>query len=99
MEKDIEVTDVTAYYLHNADRMSRGENRCPDAEPESADGVFFTSASTVRGFFSLYPLLDFSRIRAFCIGEMTARAAEKCGMQVKTARMATVENLIRSALE
>lgn len=98
-EKDIEVTDVAAYCLHNADQMSRGENRCPDAEPESADGVFFTSASTVRGFFSLYPLLDFSRIRAFCIGEMTARAAEKCGMQVKTARMATVENLIRSALE
>lgn len=98
-EKDIEVTDVATYSLHNACMADHGKEGWPDVEPQSMDGVFFTSASTVRGFYSLFPRLDFSRIRAFCIGEMTAREAKKYGMQVKTAEMATVESLIRSALE
>lgn len=98
-DKNIEISDTAVYTISDTGRAGDGEDRYPDAEPESADGVFFTSASTVRGFFSLFPQLDFSRIQAFCIGEMTAREAKKYGMRVKTAEMATVESLIQSALE
>ncbi len=63
-----------------------------------ADGVFFTSASTVRGFVSLFPDMDFSRVEAFCIGEMTGREAEKRGMQVRIAKRADVESLMELAM-
>lgn len=67
----------------------------PDAVWEAcADGVFFTSASTVRGFTSMFPGMDFSRIQAFCIGEMTGREAEKWGMRVRIAKRADVESLV-----
>ena len=97
-EKNIAVTDIAAYAILNTDRADQREGGCTYAEAEKADGVFFTSASTVRGFSSRFPKLDFSKIQAFCIGEMTAREAEKYGMRVKTAEKATVESLIISAL-
>ena len=59
-----------------------------------ADGVFFTSASTVRGFASLFSGMDFSQVTALCIGEMTAREAQKQGMRVRIAKRADVESLI-----
>lgn len=72
----------------------------PDAVWETcADGVFFTSASTVRGFTSLFPGMDFSRIQALCIGEMTGREAEKWGMRVRIAKRADVESLVELVMQ
>ena len=58
------------------------------------DGVFFTSSSTVRGFVSMFPDTDFTKVQALCIGEMTAREALKYGMQIRIAKEATVESLV-----
>ncbi len=62
---------------------------------DAIDGVFFTSASTVRAFLQTNPKVDPTRIRALCIGEMTAQAAREAGMLVEVAKEATVEGLLQ----
>lgn len=67
---------------------------------DGLDGVFFTSASTVRGFFAANSGVDASDVTALCIGEMTARAARDAGiMQVHISQEASVESLAALALE
>ena len=88
--KEIEVTDIAVYITKEKD----GVGDCP---VEEADGVFFTSSSTVRGFGSLFSGMDFSGVRALCIGEMTARTAKEYGMQAEIAEEATVEGLVELA--
>lgn len=64
------------------------------------DGVFFTSASTVRGFFAANPDVEAADVTAFCIGEMTAEAARAAGvMQVHTSREASIDGLAALAME
>ena len=89
--KEIEVTDIAVY-------ITKEKERAGSCRIDDADGVFFTSSSTVRGFASMFSGIDFSKIRAFCIGEMTAKSAEKYGMQVKIAKEATVEGLVELAI-
>ena len=91
--KEIAVADIPVYITQIAKRKS--------ARPDSlmdVDGVFFTSASTVRGFAAGFPGRDFSEVQAFCIGEMTAGEAEKYGMKAHVAKQATVEGLVELAL-
>ena len=65
----------------------------------------FTSGSTVRGFAAAMnvgdekPGLDFSRIRAVCIGEQTARAAAEYGMQIETAKQASMDAMVEKIME
>lgn len=92
--KEIEVTDIAVYITKN----KCGTGSCCIDGVEDMDGVFFTSSSTVRGFASMFSGIDFSKIRAFCIGEMTAKSAEEYGMQVKIAKEATVEGLVELAI-
>ena len=66
-------------------------------EEDAIDGVYFTSASTVRAFLHTDPSVDPSKICALCIGEMTARAAGEAGMQVHVASEATIEGLVELA--
>ncbi len=63
------------------------------------DGVFFTSASTVRGFLAANPGVETPAVTALCIGEMTAQAAKETGMQVHISREATIESLVALAME
>lgn len=55
--------------------------------------VAFTSSSGVRSFARLYPELDFSRIRAACIGEKTRASAAELGMATWTAEQASMDAL------
>ena len=57
------------------------------------DCAVFTSASTVRGFVSRNPGLDFSLVRAACIGRQTAQAARSHGMHVYISEEATMDSL------
>lgn len=63
------------------------------------EGVFFTSASTVRGFLAANPGIDAAQVKALCIGEMTAEAARAAGMQVHISREATIAGLVMLARE
>ena len=75
--------------------------RCLERElPEpDFDMAVFTSASTVRGLAGSLPEgWDRSRVRAVCIGEMTARTALEAGFtRVTTASSATLEALVEAA--
>ena len=63
-------------------------------EKDRIDGVFFTSASTVRAFLQTNPKVDPTRIHALCIGEMTAEAAREAGMDVHVAQEASIDGLV-----
>ena len=60
----------------------------------SVDCVVFTSASTVKGFVEGTPGLDYTKVKAACIGKQTKAAADAYGMQTRMAEKATIESLI-----
>lgn len=68
-------------------------------ESGEIDAVTFTSASTVRGFVRAMGEMDYSRIRAVCIGEQTARAAAEYGMQTETAAQASMDAMTEKIVE
>lgn len=71
-----------------------------EIEAGKFDFVTFTSASTVRGFVSsVGPDADLGKFTGLCIGEQTAEAAEKHGIQVKIAEKATIDSLVELAGE
>lgn len=59
----------------------------------------FTSASTVEGFVHALPGVDYTQVRAACLGEHTASAARSYGMEVQVAGEARVESLLSLILE
>lgn len=108
--KEIKVTDIAVYITledvaskQMLDEMKERLRQQGFADFEEyigdMDGVFFTSASTVRGFVSLFPKIDFAKVQALCIGEMTAWEAEKHGMQVRISQEATVEGLVELVMK
>ncbi len=65
-----------------------------EIQKRKPDLVVFTSSSTVEGFVDAAKGLDYSEIKAACIGVQTARTASKYGMSCYTAAKATLEDLI-----
>lgn len=63
------------------------------------DAVTFTSGSTVRGFAGAVGEMDYSCVRAVCIGEQTAREAEKYGMQIEIAEEASMDAMVEKITE
>ena len=61
---------------------------------ETFDYVAFTSASTVRGFAKMVGEVDFSKIKAVCIGVQTAQEADKYGMKTFVAERATIDSMV-----
>ena len=62
------------------------------------DYAVFSSASTVEGFTKALPM-DFSKVHAICIGDMTAEAARAHGMKVDVSNMATIDSLVEKVIE
>lgn len=58
------------------------------------DCAVFTSASTVRGFAEAVKGLDFSLVRAACIGKQTKAAADALGMKTYMAKQADMDSLV-----
>ena len=65
-----------------------------ELETGSVDCVVFTSASTVKGFVEGTKGLDYTKVKAACIGKQTKAAADAYGMQTCMAKKATIESLI-----
>ena len=63
------------------------------------DAVTFTSASTVRGFVNGLKGMDYTGVKAVCIGEQTAAEAEKYGMQIVIAKEASMDSMMELILE
>lgn len=67
---------------------------------DSIDYVAFTSASTVRGFVRMTEAvpegakMDYTKVKAVCIGEQTALEAKKYGMQTYIAEKASIDSMV-----
>ena len=87
------VTDIALY-----DMLLQAEN--PKARwDESVDYTTFTSASTVQGFAAMHPGIDYSAVKAVCIGQQTAKAAAGLGMQVFISKEATMDSMTELLME
>ena len=101
-EKNIGVTDLAIY-----------DTACPEDMTQAAldarlktwldegeiDLVMFTSASTVRGFVEMTQGADYTKVRAVCIGQVTADQAALYGMQVHICEKETVLHMADCAAE
>lgn len=90
--KTLSVTDVAIY-----ETVETKNDVIPIEQlflQDAVDGVFFTSASTVRAFVHTNPKVDPAQIHALCIGEMTAQAAREAGMEVHVAKEASIDGLL-----
>jgi uroporphyrinogen III methyltransferase/synthase len=63
------------------------------------DWVTFTSSSTVEGFVKLFPEIGKKNIKAICIGEQTAKTAEKYGIHTIVSEQATINSMIEKLKE
>lgn len=63
------------------------------------DYVTFTSASTVKGFAETLKHIDFTKVHAVCIGEQTAKEAEKYGMRIEIAKEPSIASMIELLCE
>lgn len=62
-------------------------------ESGSIDYAVFTSASTVKGFAEAVKGLDFTCVKAICIGRQTKAAADALGMQTWMSEKATMDSV------
>ena len=60
----------------------------------TVDYAVFTSASTVRGFVQAVKGIDFSKVKAVCIGRQTKAAADELGMETYMAEKATMDSVV-----
>ncbi len=72
-----------------ADAFAKGE----------IDAVTFTSASTVKGFVNGLKDLDYTGIKAVCIGEQTAAEARKYGMDIVISKEASMDSMMELIIE
>lgn len=92
---DLKITDIAIY-----DTVYASSKVIDMREAvEAVDFAVFTSASTVRGFAANVSGLDFTKVKAVCIGRQTAAAAKSCGMRTWTAEKATLESLVQKVEE
>ncbi len=95
---DLEITDLPTYDTVYASSPVIDEKAALEAG--DIDYAVFTSASTVKGFAEAVGEMDYTAVRAVCIGKQTAAAAAALGMQVRVAEKATLPALadcLRSA--
>ena len=71
----------------------------PEIEQGLIDYAVFTSASTVEGFAKTVGDVDYSALKAICIGKQTKAAADRLGMQTVMAEKATIEALVNKVIE
>lgn len=65
-----------------------------DFEKGKIDYAIFTSASTVKGFVEANKNMNFSKVKALCIGHKTLEAADEYKMQTFVSDEATIESLV-----
>lgn len=79
-------TYKTSYVKH--------EDLLLDGGLDERDCIAFTSASTVKGFVASMGDIDFTKVKAYCIGKHTSDEARKYGMKIYTAIKPTIDELI-----
>ncbi len=88
----VRIDDVASYHTEYESQGIIDEKA--EFEAGNIDYAVFTSASTVRGFARAVEGLDFSRVKAVCIGKQTKAAADALGMETYMADKATMESVV-----
>ncbi|MFR8549352.1 MAG: uroporphyrinogen-III synthase, partial [Lachnospiraceae bacterium] len=70
-----------------------------ELETGQTDYVLFTSASTVHGFAAVTQGLDYTKVKAVCIGRQTEEAAASLGMRTWRAKQASTDSLVERLVE
>lgn len=95
----LKVLDIPTYEtVYDVNEVLCGEVKAA-FDREEIDAVTFTSASTVRGFVNGLKGLDYTAVKAICIGKQTAEEAEKYGMQIKIAKEASMDSMMELIIE
>ncbi len=89
--KTIHVTDVPIYETRYVSRDNVDMNKL--LKENKINCVTFTSASTVKGLAASCSDVDFTQIKAACIGKQTEAAAAELGMKTYVAEAATMDSL------
>lgn len=95
--RGIAYDDIPIY--RTISRSRKSEDLTLEIAAGRVDYVTFTSASTVTGFMQATPNVDISQFIALCIGEQTAAEARKYKMNLKTAKNATLDEMIACILK
>ena len=97
VRKDLVVDDVATYETRYEVQSIVDESGA--FERGEIDYAVFTSASTVRGFVHALPGLEYSKVKAVCIGKQTAAQAEEYGMHTYTAKEASIDSLVELVIQ
>ncbi|GBU20668.1 uroporphyrinogen III methyltransferase [Fibrobacteres bacterium R8-0-B4] len=92
-EAGIAFDDVPIYEKVKDDKMTTAINE------NDFDFAAFTSPSAVNSFAENYVNMDFTKIKAVCIGEKTASAARVLGMEVCVSTSATIDSMVEKIKE
>ena len=93
------VTDIPTYEtVYEVNEVLSAEIK-KAIEAGEVDAVTFTSGSTVRGFVNSIKDIDYTTIKAVCIGEQTAAEAQKYGMQITISKEASMDSMMELILE
>lgn len=92
--KNCQVDDIPIYdTVYETEGLEREREEVLQGK---VDDVLFTSASTVRGFAAAMKEIDYTKIRAVCIGKQTKAAADAYGMQTVMSEQATIDSLLET---
>ena len=94
----LQIDDVPTY-RHSVRNAQKLIDQKAEFEQGKIDFAVFTSASTVRGFAQAAKGLDFSLVRAVCIGKQTKQAADELGMQSWMSEKATMDSVLDKVKE
>lgn len=97
VRKDLVVDDVATYEIRYEVQSIIDESGA--FERGEITYAVFTSASTVRGFVHALPGLEYSKVKAVCIGKQTAAQAEEYGMHTYTAKEASIDSLVELVIQ
>lgn len=98
MQAGMEVLDVPLYEtIYETHEQIKDKIRSLFDAGE-INAVTFTSASTVKGFVKGAGPLDYTKILAVCIGEQTAKEAEKYGFRIRVSKKASIDSMVELIL-
>ena len=93
----LKISDIATYdtFYETQEIIDQRE----EFEAGTIDCAVFTSASTVRGFVEATPGLDYTKVRAACIGKQTKAAADAYGMETYMAEKATIDSVLELVIK
>ena len=94
---DIQIDDIPTYDTTYTSSLLINEKE--EFENGNIDFAVFTSASTVEGFAQAAKGLDYSKVKAVCIGRKTRAAADALGMITYMSEKPTMDSVVEKVSE